>query len=442
MPANKYFHQFEKNVLANPDLYIDDYHRVKEAVANSTAIYKDKPIDFLYQPMFFAADDIQRLERIAHTLAGILEKVVAQYRQNSQFRKLFAFPPLMEELVLMDPGYPLPFPMARFDLFYHRDDRDIRFCELNADGSSGMNEVRELHNIVGSSQALSGLGSREDFSDFELFDTWIEAIIANYRNCGRGPDQPNVAIADFAGEGTTSEFEVFRSRFEARGYHTVICDLRELKLKGKQLYYQSTPIDLVYRRATTTRIVHYAQEIPDFITAYREQYVCVVGGMVSQIIHNKKLFAVLHMSQHLTFLTEAEKTFIGRHIPYTVMLDSPPQGFLDRLVEEKDRWVLKPDDQFAAHGVFIGKDCSKDQWQQLVNRWTGESYLAQQFCLLPRRKMLTVEDGSLNFENYNFMLGLFMYNHRFRGIFTRASRHNTIAAVVESFALPNFIIKK
>jgi len=104
--------------------------------------------------------------------------------------------------------------------------------------------------------------------------------------------------------------------------------------------------------------------------------------------------------------------------------------------------VLKPDDQFAAHGVFIGRDYSNDQWQQLVRRWAGDSYLAQEFCLLPRRKMLTIENNSLRFENYNFMLGLFMYNHRFRGIFTRASRHNTIAALVESFALPNFIVNK
>ncbi len=442
MLADKLFDRFEQDVLANPDLYLEDYYRVKDSVANSTAIYKNKPIDFLYQPMFFCPDDIQRLGRIAHTLAGILEKVIDQYCKDSQFRKLFAFSPLMEELILIDPGYRWTFPMARFDLFYHRDDKDIRFCELNADGSSGMNEVRELHNIVGASQALSGFDKGQDFVDMELFDTWIDAIIANYREFGHGPETPNIAIADFTGEGTTSEFEVFRSRFEARGYDTVICDLQELKLQGTQLYYGSMPIHLVYRRATTTRIVHHAANIKDFIRAYREKYVCVVGGMVSQIIHNKKLFAVLHMFQHLTFLNSEEKDFIAAHIPYTVMLHAADKEFLAEVAGNKDRWVLKPDDQFAAHGVFIGKYYSRHRWQQLVKQWAGESYLAQEFCSLPQRKMLTVEGRSLRFENYNFMLGLFMYNHRFRGIFTRASRHNTIAAVVESFALPNFILNK
>lgn len=37
------------------------------------------------------------------------------------------------------------------------------------------------------------------------------------------------------------------------------------------------------------RLVEEAGQIGDFLTAYREGAVCVVGGLVSQLVHNKVL---------------------------------------------------------------------------------------------------------------------------------------------------------
>ena len=46
------------------------------------------------------------------------------------------------------------------------------------------------------------------------------------------------------------------------------------------------------------------------------------------------------------------------------------------------------------------------------------------------------------FENYNYMTGLFLYNEKLSGIYTRVGRENVIGSLVESFTLPSFLTEK
>lgn len=441
MHAAEFFDTFKKNIMSDPSFYYKDYLNVKQKVDNSSAIYKGKPVKFLYQPMFFTPEDINRFENLTSSLTNILNTIIDEYLKNPDFRKEFGFPPLMEELVMVDQGYSIKFPMARYDIFYHYNN-SFKFCELNADGSSSMNESRVLHEIIYNSNALNKIRDRYNVFDFELFDSWIDAVISNYIEFNSGKnDNPNIAIMDFEGEGIVSEFEVFKKRFEQRGYHTVICDPRELKYANGRLYLNNNRIDLIYRRATTARLIDEAESIQDFIKAYKDRAVCVVGGLVSQIIHNKKLFAILHSESIQPLLDIKEREFIRNHIPWTVVLNPDNMELMDKLISNKDQLVLKPFDSFAAHGVYIGKDYTFKEWKKLIEQAIKQPYLVQELCNIPSMDMLTVEEGNIYFEKYNYIIGLFMYNQQFKGLYTRAGRKNVIASIVESFSLPNFIIE-
>jgi hypothetical protein len=53
--------------------------------------------------------------------------------------------------------------------------------------------------------------------------------------------------------------------------------------------------------------------------------------------------------------------------------------------------------------------------------------------------MVTASEGKLHFEKYNYITGLFMYNGKFAGIYSRAGRKGIIASIAESYTLPNFV---
>jgi len=430
-----------KTFTKDMDKYCFDYLEMKDKVKNSTAIYRGEPVSFLYQALFFSEEEYMQLEGFLAEMISILNKVILEYKENTKFRKGFNFSEFLEELILVDPGYQYYFPIGRFDIFY-KENGDHVFCELNTDGSSAMNEVRVIQEGIKNSQIISDIFEDSDVpTGFELFYSWIDELINNYKEFNHGiDDRPNIAIVDFTGDGTIYEFKEFQKRFTDKGYKAFICDPRELIYKNSILYYKDYPIKLIYRRATTNRILEKALDISDFLSAYREGAVCVVGGFVSQIVHSKNLFAILHDNNKNSFLTEKERDFIKRHIPYTRILDFTDDKLIKQILDNKDKWILKPFDQYAGKGVYAGKDFSQDEWKKIIDMIKGRDYILQEFINIPRMEMLNLEENT-KIEKFTYLIGLFSYNNKLAGLYTRAGRKNIIGSIAESFTVPNFIFR-
>lgn len=438
--AKDVFRKYRDELLANKDKYMADYRKVEERVAKSPAKYHGKPVKFLYQPMFFDSQDIESLKNAGHQLMAILKKVIDQYLKDEEFRKAFEFQPLLEKLILKDPGYRVDIPMARFDVFYYPDG-DFKFCELNADGSSGMLETRELENIFDNSLVVEGFKKEYEIEGFELFNSWVDRLIDNYREFSRGDEDPNIAIIDrFSGK-IPNEFIEFQKVFEKRGYSTIIADIRELEYRDGKLYHQDFPIDCIYRRAVTWEIVEKPEETQDFIRAYLDGAVCVVGPILTQIIHNKNIFSLLHDEDLMDFLTSEDREFIKRHIPYTGSFDNKDRKMVDYTMENQDQLVLKPMDKYASHGVSIGRDFSREDWQQIIENQAGDGYLLQEFCRLPNMDMAVIHED-IDFVKTNYVLGIYLYNEEFQGIYTRTSQQNVVGIIGEFAALPNYMVRK
>lgn len=419
--------------------YYKDYLDTVQAVERSGAQFAGRPVPFLYQPMLFGEEDIACFQRAAAVLTGILNKVIKAYLDDAAFRREFGFSELLEELILVDPGYPTAVPMARFDLFYHRPD-SFMFCELNADGSSGMNKTNELERIFLQSAPLKDIGEHYQVSFFELIDSWVEASLKNYRCFNPANAAPNVAVVDWLPAGNIEEFTAFRDAYRRRGLAAEIADPRELTYTGGRLWYRSMPVDLIYRRVVTSELIAKADETADFIQAYRDGAVCVVGPLRSEIIHNKIIFQVLH--RHAAeILTAEEAAFVKEHIPYTGEFCGDREIYR-QVVQSKDEYVLKPTDQYAAAGVYLGKDFTERQWRQTADKCWNSGYLYQRYCPPYRGRLLDFDGGQAAAAEYNHMLGLFVYNEKFAGIYTRVSRHNVIAQNPGYYLQPNFVLTK
>ena len=445
MKSDKIFAEFRQEIEQSPDEYVEDYFRLKSIVDRSSAVYEDEPVSFLYQPVFYRDEEIDLLKEVAGTLTDIFKKVIEEYRNSKQFRQYFNFSSLLEELILVEPGYEIDFPMARFDIFY--GPRTCKFCEINTDGTSGMNESRVIQNCFESSKIMNCLAADYEYYTHELFFSWIEALKENYRKFCENNDEdqaeePVLVIMDFEGEGVIKEFEEFKKRFRGIDYQVFICDPRELEYREQELYYNEHKVDIIYRRATTGRLLENAEQIDDLLTAYKEKAVCMVGGFVSQLIHNKKIFALLHDSDRVSFLDKKEQKFIKKHVPATEVLDHEDQKQKKKILNLKDSFILKPCDSFACKGVYAGVDYEQGEWEKILADIKDKNYIVQEFVSLPARDMLTVKDDDWCFEKYNILTGIYLYNYQFSGIYNRGGRKNIIGSPVESFTLPAFVMSE
>jgi len=447
-PLSPWIEKHRQWALNHQSEVIQSHQKVKNEIAASPAKYKGKPVEFLYQPFFMTEDQWRDLEKITGTMLRLIRKVTQAYLADPGFRRYFNFPPLMEELIVKDPGYDYPVPVTRTDLFYHLETGEFQFCEINTDGSSGMVEARELQQIIGASPAVNELGILpEKLVEGEFFASWISAFLDNYhqwRNSSeqhhQKPEIPRVAIVDLFSQEPPSEFAEFQKAFQKAGCTCIIADARELKLINGQLSTKGTPIDAVYRRLVTWELVENQQALAPFIQAVLEEKVCVIGPIRSQISHNKRFFSILHDQEAVSFLNEQEREFIRKHIPYTAVLAEENSQKWTQWLEEKDRYIIKPEDRYASYGVFAGRDYSASEWEDKLKTAASQSYLIQEYCHVPQLPMAVVSDDQVQFLPFYYLIGCFVYNEVFQGPYIRAGSQSIIGSVVECFTVPAYCV--
>ncbi len=438
--------QYRKLVEGKEALHRESAAAIRDYLLSSTAKYHNRVVRTLYLPKLFTRKETAIFDRAITTLYGIFDKVTAEYERNEAYRLLFGFPEELEALILRDPGYHCNIPIARIDIFYHEETGDFRFCEFNTDGTSAMNEDRELNTAFEHSRAFQEFRRIHPLHSFELFDTWVEEALKLYREyAGDKEALPSVAIVDFMENATTNEFLIFRERFEKKGCQTVLCDIRKLRWDGKNcLSEDGTKIDLIYRRAVTSDILAHFDEVTDFLSAVRAGAVCLLGDFRTQIVHNKILFKILHMPETKRLLSGEEKTFIRAHVPLTISLDElddPAYAWVKKdAYSRKDNWIIKPEDSYGSLGVHAGVELEdQEAWNRLLDESRGQHYILQQFnepYRLPNIDLLNESTGWVSTSN---LTGLFVYNNKFSGIYSRISFDKMISTQYNEMSLPTIV---
>ena len=416
---------------------------VVEYLEQSTAKYHNRTVRTLYCPKLFTNDEIEFFERLISQLYGIFDKVIKEYEQNADYRKLFNFPPEIEQLILRERTYSTNIPIARIDVFYNEKNNDFTFCEFNTDGSSAMNEDRELNIAINKTIAFQEFSKTHNVKSFELFDSWIDELLTIYSECN--DNKPNIVITDFMENSTENEFKIFADRMKNRGLNAEICDIRNLKyFNGKCLTESGMCVDLIYRRAVTSDIIKHFDEVTDFINAVRDNAVCLVGDFRTQIVHNKALYRILFLDETKRILSDSENNFIRRHIPFTVSLTGEFLQTNPDVFENKNEWIIKPEDSYGSYGVHAGVECeSENEWHEHLKNCADKGYILQAFCNPYQLKNIRFNDSSDNPEwvDVSNLTGIFVYNGKVKGLYSRVSLSEIISTQYSEISLPTVIVE-
>ncbi len=403
-------------------------NQVLRYIEGSTAKYKGDAIYSLYMPKLFPASVVEYLKENAEIMYGILTKVTDRYLTDAAYRKLFSFDSVLEDLILHCPRYENKIPIARLDIFLNEEDLSFKFCEFNTDGTSAMNEDRELNIAVKRAKVFRDFEQKYTLGSFELFDSWVQQFEQIYRTEPNHLETPHVAIVDFLEKGcSTEEFEEFRSAFERAGFSAEIAEIRNLKNTKEGLFSEKgNKIDVIYRRAVTSDILEHMSEVQDFLSAVKDEKVCLIGDFCTQIAHDKILFYILHQQDTHSFLTQQEIQYIDMHIPYTVKLDDD-QIEKNEVIEHRERWLIKPRNSYGARGIFAGIHYSLEEWKKAVSDHKNNDYILQEFVLPYQSWNIDFHKDKPEFLKYSNLTGMYMYNGKMSGLYSRQSEHEIIS---------------
>ncbi len=309
------------------------------------------------RPFFLDAADEDRVRPVGEAIATMGERVVEAAMADPA---LLAQAGLSEEetrLVHIEPGYKRASTASRLDSFLLPD--SLMFAEYNAESPAGLGYSQTLAELFSTLPVMERFRRQHPVRTYSIMEAMLEALLESYRDFGGVANPPQVAIVDWRGVPTWSEFEILRDRFEKLGVPTLICDPGELEFRGGVLAAQGRKIDLVYRRVLVNDIVAKPAESKALIDAYAARAVCVANTLRCKIPHKKAFFAMLHDPANARLFSDAEREIIRKHIPWTGVVNEPGAKRARGL---RENLVLKPSDEYGGTGVMLGWEMTESSW--------------------------------------------------------------------------------
>lgn len=406
----------------------------------STAIVHHQVVACSFVPRLFNQRSYDAMKHASETACRILCKVMQRYLDYPEYRELFDFDERLRRLILMPRGYDCLLPFARIDTFLDEDAYTVRFCEFNGDGSSGMNENREITNSIVGSETFKAFREGHSVFGCDLFESWVSEFISIYGTYAHKVGSPRFAICDYLENGVVDEFYIYADLFKKKGYDCVVCDVRDLTFDGDRLLApDGGRIDAIWRRCVTNDVLEFWDSSQDLIRAVEAEKVALIGSFAGHIVHDKQIFDVLMKDETLDFLTAEEISFLEQAIPSTEFLDSRFVN-IEQIRENKDEWIIKPSDHYGADNVYAGCEASQDDWERYIDEFadgrSGCQFIVQRYCrpfktetLPPDADINNLPDGAVSSSPrlYNNLNGLYVYNGKFQGVFSRLGPHPTIS---------------
>ncbi len=424
---------------AKSESFPQDYHNYFKQIEIICSEFCSEILPALFHPVILPKDTLISISQQSEQMNRILNKTTELYKNNTEVKAYFNLPDPLDEWININPGYNIQIPISRYDGFW--DGENYRFCEFNTDGTSGMDEVNTLDEIFLNTGMGKYLKKLYSLKNFDLRLSTLETILAAYKMFG-AKRTPNIAISDFLDLATLPEFKALKDYFTEQGYPTEICDIRHLKYKNGSLWHNDFKIDLIYRRAVTDDMFPRKDDIKEFLKAYRDKAVCVVGPLCSHIAHTKIVLTFLSSPLAENLFTDEEITFIKNHVPWTKALTDDP-AFIAEIISNKNDFFLKPHNSNSGKGVHAGEEFDtesfkKEIYQILENK--NQNYIVQRKIPIPTDYFISDAKGTL--KKYKVNVSSYVFNNKITGFFTRVSSGSVINTDRGALVVPMFTAER
>ncbi|MDX6613158.1 MAG: hypothetical protein QOD75_2344 [Blastocatellia bacterium] len=438
-------------LLHEGDLAETSRAMLDDGLERTKLIFGGRRLSPYLRPHFVTESDFARITRVCETVWGAIEKVKDAAIANTALLDELGLTEVERDLVSIDPGYRAVSPTARLDSFLTED--AYSFVELNGESPAGIAYADTAFEIFSSLPVMKRFAERYHLRTFQGRQQMLDILLrAHEEFLGRHPDQPpQIAIVDLKGMPTQKEFELFKEFFEAHGNPTLICSPDELEFAGGELRAGDFRIDIVYKRLLVNEYLPIAKECPALLDAYRARAFCMVNSFRSKLIHKKALFAVLTDQRHAALFSADELAAIASHVPWTRMVRAGHSDYrgtkidlLEYIAAHRDRLVLKPNDDYGGHGIYIGWNTDQIAWDEAMrSALANGDYLVQERVPTAREVFPALgDDGSIDFAEQLVDLDPLLFLGKVGSAFTRLSSTELANVSSGGGMVPTFIISE
>ncbi|WBQ06430.1 hypothetical protein [Kribbella sp. CA-293567] len=135
------------------------------------------------------------------------------------------------------------------------------------------------------------------------------------------------------------------------------------------------------------------------------------------LLSNKTIFAWLW--DDLDQLPAEDAEIVRAHVPRTWVYQP---ALRQRVIDERERLVFKPTDDYGGHGVFIGPQTSPEDWAAAIDAATGPHIFQELIEADPlTMQFLKPETGEVVEADVSYCVSTYLFDRIPAGVFTRFS---------------------
>jgi hypothetical protein len=401
------------------------------------------------RPFFLTEQDEARMRVAAESVAALGERVTQAALESSDVFDQLGLTGGEARLVRIEPGYSRASTSSRLDAFLLP--QSLHFAEYNAESPAGTAYTQRLCELFDSLDVMARFRQERRVRFNLTMAPLLEALVASYREWGGTARPPLMAIVDWREVPTWTEFEILREAFTELGVPTLVCDPRDLSFDGGALTADGRRIDLVYRRVLMNDIIARTGECAALVKAYESGAVCVANTFRCKLAHKKAFFAVLTDDRNASLFSDAERGLIRAHVPWTRLVSDAEtvrngrrSGLLRLAEEDRENFVLKPNDEYGGAGVHLGWEMSPAEWSTALaaalsdplGTWVLQERIPVRREVFPQFDQegdVTMRDMLVDFAPY-------LFRGRMSGYLTRLSATGLANVTSGGGQVPAFVV--
>ena len=376
---NKLDQLFLADVTLGPHVF----DGLRDAQQQLGLTYGDRPTCPFLRPYILHRRQYEAIKDAAEIVAHAFEKVADEALTNRQLMDLLCPTPLEEEMARIDPGYSRLCVTSRLDSYLTSE--GFHFLEYNAETPAGVGDQMQLEKLLFTLEPMRSFLSSHPHWLPQPHRALLNSLLQAYRDWGGEEDKPQIAIVDWRGVPTGSEFRVLQEHFVECGHPAVIADPADLVYDGEHLSVDGFRVDILYKRVVIHEFLNRSGQDHPLMRAYRDGRLFMANSFRTKLVHKKAGFAVLTDPAYEYLFDLAEREVIHKHIPWTRLVKSSVTNFrgaewdlLSLLRDHREEFVLKPNDDYGGHGVFLGWETSAEDWELALQRALDNPYVVQE----------------------------------------------------------------
>jgi hypothetical protein len=391
----------EWHALLHDDVLAQDTSALMTSqLATRGLIFGGRPLCTVLRPRLVTRSQYDRVQQLTRRLMPAFDAILAAALADSSVRAQFRLADWEEAMVGVDPGFRAGSPTSRLDYFVNDETGEISLTEYNAETPAGAGFNDEL------AAMFSDLPVTRRFArDWELLPVptrhgVIRVVLDAWASWRGVREVPQIGIIDWKEVPTAKEFEIFQGHFRHLGIPCSIVDPRDAEYDGTTLRFAGTPITLLYKRVLLHELAERGGADHPVFRAVRDGKVCMVNPPRCKILHKKASLAALTDERNAHLLTPAQHDAVRECVPWTRVVEERTSIFhgqhidlLPYASQQKDRFVLKPNDDYGGAGIVLGWTVDGATWNEALRTALAQPYVIQERVSIPSQGYPSLVDG-------------------------------------------------